>query len=172
VSGLYRELAARFRGEVADLERVVQRTLRAWEQAQVVEGDRDLYLDAVALNLHTLYSGWERLFELVIRHIDGDLPSGATWHRDLLQMVSRERTDVRPAVISADICSGLDEFRRFRHLVRNVYTTNLRPEKMTGMLQNLPEMWTRLRAELLAFATFLERLACTCETNESEQPKL
>jgi len=40
-----------------------------------------LYLDSAALNLHGFYSGLERLFELIARHVDGpfqwgDLASG------------------------------------------------------------------------------------------------
>jgi len=54
---------------------------------------------------------------------------------------------------------ALDEFRRFRHLVRNVYTMNLTPGKVTGLMSALPELWPRLRSELLAFADFLEQLA-------------
>jgi len=154
-----RELAERFRGEVEDLDRTVQRALHAWERAESAVVDQDAYLDSVALNLHSFYSGLERLFELVARHVDGTLLAGATWHRDLLHTVSHETTDVRPAVIDADMASNLDEFRRFRHLVRNVYTTNLQPERMAGLLRTLPELWPRLRAALLAFADFLTYLA-------------
>jgi hypothetical protein len=32
----------------------------------------------------------------------------------------------------------LDEFLRFRHLVRNVYTMNLVPDKMAGLMSALP----------------------------------
>jgi len=46
-----------------------------------------LYLDSAALNLHGFYSGLERLFELIARHVDGAIPSGETWHRDLLQWI-------------------------------------------------------------------------------------
>jgi len=49
----------------------------------------------------------------------------------------------------------LDEFRRFRHLVRNVYTVNLVPDRMVGLVSALSELWPRLRAELLAFADFM-----------------
>ena len=51
-----------------------------------------------------------------------------------------------------------DELRRFRHLVRNVYTMSLVPEKMAGLMSALPTLWLTLRAELLAFADFLEAL--------------
>jgi hypothetical protein len=56
VSALYEELVERIRGEVPDLERVVQRALRAWSQVQRTSGEQ-AYLDSVALNLHSFYSG-------------------------------------------------------------------------------------------------------------------
>jgi len=42
--------------------------------------------------------------------------------------------DVRPAVISKETSGKLDQYRRFRHLVRNVYATNLKPDKMLGLV--------------------------------------
>jgi hypothetical protein len=158
VSTLYEELAERIRDQAPDLERVVQRALRAWSQAQRSPGEQ-AYLDSVALNLHGFYSGIERLFELIARHVDRALPAGETWHRDLLQQVVGDLADARPAVIGQDNALALDEFRRFRHLVRNVYTMNLAPDKMAGLMSALPGLWPRLRAELLAFADFLEDLA-------------
>ena len=130
------ELAERIHGEVAELDRVIERTQRIWSRAVKPSQDQDLYIDSVALNLHGWYSGIERLFELIARHIDRKMPSGETWHRDLLEQMARDATDARPAVISQASADGLDEFRRFRHLVRNVYTesavgtTNLVPEKI------------------------------------------
>jgi hypothetical protein len=44
-------------------------------------------------------------------------------------------------------------------LVRSVYTVCLVPEKMAGLMSALPELWPAVRAELLAFADFLEALA-------------
>jgi hypothetical protein len=146
---LYQELAERIRGEAPDLECVVQRALAAWSQAKRTP-DEGAYLDSVALNLHGFYSGLERLFELIARHVDRALPTGETWHRDLLQQMAQELADVRPAVISRDSALVLDEFRRFRHLVRSVYTMSLVPEKMTGLMSTLPRLWSTLHAELLA----------------------
>jgi len=154
----YRELAERIRGEVADLERIVRRALAAWSQAGRVP-DEAAYLDSVALNLHGFYSGLERLFELIARHVDGALPTGDTWHRDLLLQMAQDIAEVRPAVISRDRAVALDEFRRFRHLVRSVYTMSLVPGKMAGLISALPDLWATVGAELLAFAEFLEALA-------------
>lgn len=151
------ELAERIRGEIPDLDRIVQRVQAAWAQARRMP-EESAYLDSVALNLHGFYSGLERLFELIARHVDGLLPGGEMWHRDLLWRMTQSVADVRPAVISQESGRALDEFRRFRHLVRNVYATNLSPEKMAGLVSALPALWSVLRAELSAFADFLEAL--------------
>jgi len=166
VSVLYQELVERIRGEALDLERVVQRALRVWPQAQKASGDQDAYVDSVALNLHSFYSGLERLFELIARHLDRSLPKGETWHRDLLLQMAQDVADVRPAVIDQDSVQSLDEFRRFRHLVRNVYTMNLAPDRMASLMSVLPGLWERLRAELLAFADFLEELDQAAPTEQ------
>jgi hypothetical protein len=156
---LYQELAERIRDEVLDMEHVVQRALRAWPQAQRNSEEQYVYLDSVALNLHSFYSGIERLFELIARHVDCALPAGETWHRDLLQQMAQDLIDIRPAVIDQDSALTLDEFRRFRHLVRNVYTINLQPDKIASLMSTLTGMWSKLRAELLAFAEFLAESA-------------
>ena len=57
MNSLYEELVERMRGEVTDLERVVQRALKSWPQAQKASGEQDAYLDSVALNPHSFYSG-------------------------------------------------------------------------------------------------------------------
>jgi len=71
--------------------------------------------------------------------------------------MSKEQKDIRPAVISTDCSSRLDELRRFRHLVRNLYTFNLVPEKLEPIVSDLPALWQEVQAEILAFADFLEQ---------------
>lgn len=152
-------LIERIRGEVIDLDMTVRRVQRSWSVVSRGLEDQDVYLDSVALNLHGFYSGLERLFTLVARTIDEATPSGDNWHRELLAQMACDVPDMRPAVISSRNAVRLGEFRRFRHLVRNVYASELLPERMTAMLTDLPELWVDLRAELLAFADFLEQAA-------------
>ena len=156
---IYLELADRIQGELADLETNVQRAMKSWTLAQRVDEAQDVYLDSVALNLHGLYSAAERLFELIVRNVDRSVLEGTAWHRDLLEQISKDVPGVRPAVISKDTAKDLDQFRRFRHLVRNVYTFNLKPEKMSALMKDLPEVWSKLSAELLAFSRFLKALS-------------
>jgi len=154
-----RELAERIRAEVMDLDRVASRAERFWRAAGQAGVDRDAYLDAVALNLQSFYSGNERLFELIARRVDEVVPGGETWHRDLLRQMAREIEGRRPAVISEASAAELELCRRFRHLVRNLYAMDLAPERMAPVVDALPQVWARVQAEWLAFASFLDDLA-------------
>lgn len=158
MTNVYRQLAEPIRDEVETVGRVVSRALVAWKKAQNAPDDQ-AYVDSVALNLHATYGGVERLFEMIARHVDRQIPDGATWHRDLLRRMARDEGNLPPAVVSEDTAERLDELRRFRHLVRNVYTIELAPEKMVDLVAELPALWSNLRSELLAFAEFLEHRA-------------
>lgn len=138
MNDIYEEIVDRIRGQAPDLERLVQRVMMAWSHGMSSRDDQEISLDSVALNLHGFYSGLERLFALISRHVDQSVPAGETWHRELLEQMCQEIPDVRPAVISSKSMSSLDELRRFRHLVRNVYTFNLLPGKMESLVMDLP----------------------------------
>jgi len=156
----FAELAARIRGELTDLARVVDRICQRWSDFGCLPGEQEAYLEAVALNLHGFYAGIERVFDLVGRHIDGATSAGDMWHRDLLDQMSRDCPGKRPAVISAGPLATLDELRRFRHLVRNVYTFNLDLHRVGLLVESLSRDWGQIRRELLAFAELLEQIAC------------
>ena len=50
-------LANRIRETISDLEQVIARVERAIRAAKRHQEDVDLYIDAIALNLHDFYSG-------------------------------------------------------------------------------------------------------------------
>lgn len=154
----YVELVERIRGEVSDLDYLVQKVLMVWDCCKKQADEQEVYMDSVALNLHGLYSGLERIFELIARRVDQNMPGGNLWHRELLKQVSQDKGDIRPSVIGSESFYFLDELRRFRHLVRNVYTFNLLPEKIEPMVLGLSGIWSKVKAELLAFADFLEQV--------------
>lgn len=110
-------LALRIQEELGDIEIGLQRTHQGWQKFQI-SGD-ELYIDSVALNLQSIYTGLERLFEQISREIDNSHPSGVNWHELLLIQMAQELEGRRPAVISDDSRNALDEYRRFRHVVRH-----------------------------------------------------
>jgi len=147
-------LAARIRQDLDELEFVLERMDEGWKRS--LDSNDDLYLDSVALNLHGFYSGLERIFTLIAETVDGSVPQGENWHMLLLQQMNMERPRVRPAVISESVSKSLNEFRGFRHVVRNVYTYHFDPAKVEKLVRNAPKLFKQIRDELLAFAAFLD----------------
>ena len=150
----YRLLAARIASEVTDLDSTAVTIQRHWEHASVQAVDQDAYLNSVALNLHSWYSGLERLFEAIAVEFDGDYPRSDSWHADLLHQVALDMSPSRPPVLTRAMVDRLDEYRKFRHLIRNIYATNLSGERMASLVLGLPPLWRDVRAQLLSFAEF------------------
>jgi hypothetical protein len=149
-------LVGRITGYSSDLDRVVDR-IHMLSQKAIESGD-DGYWDGVALNLHGYYSGVERIFEEIARTVDGTIPSGPDWHQSLLFQMSAGISDLRPPVISVQLRNFLDDYRGFRHVVRNVYAFNFRPARLKELVDNIAECHTLLKNDLNEFAQFLTRI--------------
>ena len=147
------KLAERIRQELSEISRVVARISEGWERAR--RSNDDFYHDSVALNLQGFYSGFERLFTQITEVVEGDLPHGENWHQQLLRQMITEVPMIRPAVISKETGAKLNDYRGFRHVVRNVYAYKFDPNKLEKLVRSVPDLFTQLEAELLAFATFL-----------------
>lgn len=152
-------VSERIRRELPELERVVARVERAVASAQRHPEDQDLYLDSAALNLHDFYVGLERVLHYIAVNLDRSMPAGSEWHRELLLQMNLSLPQIRPPVLSSDTIKALDEYRRFRHLVRNVYAFEFDPERLQERAGSLRVTFERVRSELLAFADFLDQLA-------------
>ncbi len=153
----YLTLLGRIENETEEINKVVERVGKAWERFQ---NDNDnIFLDSVALNLHDYYSGLERIFEMIANEVDGSLPEGSAWHKELLKQMTIKIKKVRPAVITKDTENRLDDYRGFRHIVRNVYSYKFSPEKISILVGQLTELNSQVVKELKGFNDFLEEAA-------------
>jgi len=152
----YRSLAGRIREYLAELDRVVERAVRFGESANKT-GD-EAYWDAVALNIHSYYSGLERIFEDIARTVDGNHSQGPDWHQQLLFQMSSDIQGIRPAVLDRTARLNLDEYRAFRHVVRNVYAFNFRPKRLQELVDGLKDSFNVVKNDLFNFVQYLEKL--------------
>jgi len=151
------EVANRIRDELAEVKTVLSHVERDWHK--FVETGDDAYLKATAYDLHGFYGGLERVFEAVATAIDGSVPAGESWHKDLLQQMRRELQGIRPALFSEETVNQMDEFRRFRHRIRNIYSFNLIPERIQALVEKLPRVSAEINTSLQDFAQFLDRVS-------------
>jgi hypothetical protein len=151
VTGGSSTLADRIAGELDEVRRVTRNIQKDWQN--FLRTADDGYLKATALDLHSFYTGLERVFRLIAEILDGRLPVGEGWHKLLMNQMALEIQDVRPAVISEATLELLDEYLRFRHLVRNVYSFNLLPEKVQSLVERLPIALDQVTQDVSAFVS-------------------
>ena len=154
----YGVLADRIRHELTLLGEAVQECEHALARTQENPVDRNLYVTAAALHLHDFYNGLERLFVIIASEIDQTVPGGSAWHRELLTQMTIPLTQIRPAVLTPETVRDLDEYLRFRHVVRQVYAFQLDAERVGMLVANVRPVYERVRGELEAFTRFLECL--------------
>jgi len=154
----YLVLAERIRQEIEEIKQLIARCEAAVAAASRRPEEIDFYFDSAALNLHDVYVAMERIFEQIASRVDKSIPSGNDWHRELLRQMSVDLADIRTAVLSDNSVSELDEFLRFRHVVRNVYTHSFRNEEIIKLVRAVRPTFERVQRELLEFIVFLERI--------------
>ena len=99
----------------------------------------------------------ERSFEIIAKAIDRSVPGGEKWHKMLLEQMSNEIPGIRPAVISTETRDALDQFRMFRHLAHNIYSFNLVPERIKGLIDGISRAVDLVCQDLSLFSDFLEQ---------------
>ncbi len=151
--------AERIRSELENIEEVVTRVRRAAEASEGDSVNSDLYWDAIALNLHDFYTGLERVLRYIATEVDGHVPAGAEWHQELLRQMATPLPQIRPAVFSNETIKRLDEYLRFRHVVRNVYAFEFDPQRMRPLVKALAGDFAQVKGELAVFIDFLAGLA-------------
>ncbi len=151
-------LANRIRETVSELEQVIARVERGIRAAKRHQDDVDLYIDAIALNLHDFYSGLERVFRQIGSIIDRSTPASEGWHRDLLNQMCLDLPTIRPRVLSEQTCAALEDFLRFRHVVRNVYAFRLDGDRVNQLAQKARALHDQIATELHAFPDYLEQV--------------
>jgi hypothetical protein len=107
-------------------------------------------LSALAMLLHSFYTGVENIFKRIAVEADGDPVRGEAWHRDLLDRMAAPGAR-RTAVISTALRDQLDDYLAFRHVFRHVYTFELSWAKLAPLILGYPDVQTRVCAELMAF---------------------
>jgi hypothetical protein len=128
-------LVSRIALELTQIQVMTDQTKRMLEKVEST-GDLD-YLGTVALNLQSFYTAVERIFIAIAKEIDTTVPKQENWHQALLEQMTVEIPRTRQAVLAIETFQGLDEFRRFRHVVRSNYAHQLDPNKVQELARKL-----------------------------------
>jgi uncharacterized protein YutE (UPF0331/DUF86 family) len=125
------------------------------EAAKIPDLQESLAKRAMASILQDFYNACERIFHRIATDLEGGVPENGEWYRRLLASMAMAAAGVRPAVISPEMASTLDEYLGFRHVFRNIYGYELEGERLRRLSRELPETAQRLERELSYFLRWL-----------------
>ncbi len=117
-----------------------------------------------AVALHGWYTGIETIFERIARELDGSVPQGERWHRDLLSQMRTDVPGLRPAVITTDLVAPLATLLGFRHFFRHAYAVTFDSEQLARDLERLLVVAPRVEACLDEFFSFIRIAMLSLET--------
>jgi hypothetical protein len=86
------------------------------------------------------------------------LPSGDDWHARLLRNMALDIPDLRPPFIDIETWNVLEEFLRFRHVVRHSYGHSLDWVRTSDLLLRLDDAYQCFEADARRFVGFLEAM--------------
>ncbi|MFB6356625.1 MAG: methylenetetrahydrofolate reductase [bacterium] len=135
------------------------------EELEKLHGDFEDYIDSheppyewdelrvLAGLLHDFYNGVENFFKRVVTRIDQypEVLGGDESHQALLRYMSQKVENTRPPVISDQLRYELENYLRFRHVVRHAYGHRYKWDRMKSLVKNYPEVYKSVKDEFISF---------------------
>ena len=105
----------------------------------------ELELAGVATYLHNFFNGTENILKRVFKSYKFEIPSGPSWHTDLLNLAVSNR------IISNDLKDMLGGYLGFRHFFTHAYAIDLYADKMEKLIDNISETYNQFKNEIDLF---------------------
>jgi uncharacterized protein YutE (UPF0331/DUF86 family) len=134
----------------AELEQIEQ-ALREMPSARGMRELSVLELAGTASLLNSFYHGVENILKQALRATGTALPTGAAWHRDLLQAACAH------GIVSAGNRDRLAPYLAFRHFFTHAYGFELEVEQLQPLVRDVRAVRARFQTEVRRFVRAQER---------------
>ena len=103
----------------------------------------ELELSGIGGILQSVYNGIENILKQLFLAHGKPLPEDPQWHQQIIRLA------VQHGFISDGTADGLIPYLTFRHLYRNAYVLDLRPDRMQVLLDDINEIFTLFKEDIL-----------------------
>jgi acyl-[acyl carrier protein]--UDP-N-acetylglucosamine O-acyltransferase len=128
----------------------LEKMKRLLDEAAEIEGKKasNMTIRTGGSIVHDFYTGAENIFHAIASSIDESVPSGMSWHTELLNQMTLNIEGLRSPIISKDTAKLLDEYLRFRHLFRKRYGFDLEWTNIKTLLKKMPAVYKSMESDL------------------------
>ncbi len=153
---------ARIEKELREIKKVVEYTEEGIAELSQ-EKPGVIVVSGLASQVHSFYSGLEKIFDLIAEHIDRFEPSSKVWHKELLKQMTLEIQGVRPAVLTKELADVLGDYLEFRHFFRHNYGFDIDWDELKPKAENLKATFDKVEAAFQRFFAFLQAASAQLE---------
>jgi hypothetical protein len=143
-----------------EIESELQGLKKLLMEYQEMPQERTTYLlRAKASIFHDFYTAIERIMMKIAEELNGGLPKSDQWHKDLLFDMTIDLEGIRPPLFPKECYESLYSYLRFRHLFRNNYGYELKPELLKSLEDAFPDTVEKSMAHIQTFCSWLRSQA-------------
>jgi hypothetical protein len=125
------------------------------DRSKKLQADDQIILESIAYQIHNLYCATEDLLKIVARYFENNISESSQWHSLLLQRMSTEIPNVRPAFLTSKTYLLLNSLRGFRHFFRHAYGAIIEYDQLKSNLDKSIGLIANLDSDLNQFITSL-----------------
>ena len=143
------ELKIKVEFEISQIDKLLSESQPLQDLCKLKKPDF-IELSAAAMVLHSFYNGIENIIVMILKGYGEVLPIGYNWHMELLEKTCIQCGN-RKIIFNSELKSQLEEYRKFRHLVRHIYNYKLNWTMMEGIMNNINTIWEKIKENLNKF---------------------
>lgn len=142
--------------DTLDKIKFLEQKLNKFNPDKINEKTSENQLILIGYYLSGIYSTIEEIFLKVAKEFENKIEDPTKWHAEILNRMSIDIENIRPAIISKKTKNFLDELRKFRHTFRFSYAFELEWEKLLFVVSKWKEGSELFYKDIQVFMRYLD----------------
>ena len=117
---------------------------------------KHIVMVGIASTIEKTYTGAENILRRIAAELDGYVPSGDAWHKDLIDQMAMT-IDERDAVLSDATAQAMHDMRMFRHRERNSYGFMLNEYRVLDLADEISSTIFSLKSDIAVFQQKMQK---------------